>query len=463
MSAGGGGVAIAHAGGALPAALQQACAALAACRGGAEDAVITYGTLKVSVVRGELREVALSDGSRLDTTFDAVLRALPYAVYGAEAGSTFAKVAAATNPMHDTAKLIPAVDAAEAERLVRGYFPELAPPAVEVSVKQVDGYDDANFKVSLRGGGGERATYLLKCYNPLTAGEGFLRAQDEVTRHLASVLGGGVGVPVGVDARVGDLTCPFVVEKFGIVRLQKWVEGVPLSTVEFGPGTAEAIGALCGTLQAQLAAAPAAAAATLATMKHPWDYSQAVDDLIPMQALLADEAKRAIVDRVLRWYRAGLEAAGDAAPKGVIHGDVNWTNILMKPGGGGVCGVCDFGDVQYTHRVNELATSIAYGVLSRKHHVAVARAIVRGYTRHAALSDAERLLLPRAALARIAQSLVMGAYSYSVNPENEYLLETQRPGWEALDALVPAFMDAEGTDLLDTQRPAAPYDAQDAV
>lgn len=37
--------------------------------------------------------------------------------------------------------------------------------------------------------------------------------------------------------------------------------------------------------------------------------------------------------------------------------------------------------------------------------------------------------------ARICQSLVLGAYSHSLDPENNYLLITQEAGWDLLQRL----------------------------
>lgn len=37
--------------------------------------------------------------------------------------------------------------------------------------------------------------------------------------------------------------------------------------------------------------------------------------------------------------------------------------------------------------------------------------------------------------ARLCQSLVLGAYSHSLDPENSYLLTTQERGWDLLQRL----------------------------
>merc|ERR1719400_1907273 len=60
--------------------------------------------------------------------------------------------------------------------------------------------------------------------------------------------------------------------------------------------------------------------------------------------------------------------------------------------------------------------------------------VVAGYIKHRQLPVLERRLLRVAVAARYAQSLVMGAYSYSQDPGNEYLLITAHTGWQTLAA-----------------------------
>lgn len=38
--------------------------------------------------------------------------------------------------------------------------------------------------------------------------------------------------------------------------------------------------------------------------------------------------------------------------------------------------------------------------------------------------------------ARLCQSLVLGAYSYTLDQDNDYLLQTQEVGWKVLEELL---------------------------
>lgn len=43
--------------------------------------------------------------------------------------------------------------------------------------------------------------------------------------------------------------------------------------------------------------------------------------------------------------------------------------------------------------------------------------------------------------ARLCQSLVLGAYTHTLDPENDYLMSTQANGWKMLDKLWFTSMD----------------------
>ena len=62
--------------------------------------------------------------------------------------------------------------------------------------------------------------------------------------------------------------------------------------------------------------------------------------------------------------------------------------------------------------------------------------VIRGYTSAYPLLDDEITALPTLIACRLVCTCVLGAYSYSQDPGNDYLLATQKLGWDALEALV---------------------------
>lgn len=128
---------------------------------------------------------------------------------------------------------------------------------------------------------------------------------------------------------------------------------------------------------------------------------------------------------------------------GVIHGDFHEQNVLVQRHPETrevtVVGVIDFGDSEHGPYVFDLAIAITYAMLQSRvvDPLDVGGHLLVGYLsrRQRALTDAERSALWPCVAARFAQSLTMGAYTYSVDPSNTYPLTTAKLGWPLLRRL----------------------------
>ena len=130
----------------------------------------------------------------------------------------------------------------------------------------------------------------------------------------------------------------------------------------------------------------------------------------------------------------------------MIHADYNDQNILVQERPEveqtpvdrfRVTGVIDLGDAHEACVVMDVAIAIMYMMVDNKFMdpLDVGGHILFGYFKHRTLNDAEFDALKLLVAARFSQSLVMGAYCYSKDPGNEYLLMTAKQGWTVLDAL----------------------------
>ncbi|XP_071653850.1 hydroxylysine kinase isoform X2 [Temnothorax longispinosus] len=145
--------------------------------------------------------------------------------------------------------------------------------------------------------------------------------------------------------------------------------------------------------------------------------------------------KQLVHDVIVSFQREVLPIM-DQLEQTVIHGDLNEHNIIVSPDGKDIAAVIDFGDSHRTCRVFELAIVLCYMILQTA-DVGMGRHVVEGYERIKKLTDVEKKTLKISVCARICQSLVMGAYSYLHDPENQYLLSTQKTGWMLLKRLWP--------------------------
>ena len=91
----------------------------------------------------------------------------------------------------------------------------------------------------------------------------------------------------------------------------------------------------------------------------------------------------------------------------------------------------------YSYYIFEVAITICYLSIECEciDPLEVAGHMLAGYLTQMDLSNAEMDVLKTCIASRYCQSLVMGAYSYSLDPGNEYLLVTAKKGWTRLRKL----------------------------
>jgi len=161
-----------------------------------------------------------------------------------------------------------------------------------------------------------------------------------------------------------------------------------------------------------------------------------------------------LVSNILAAYRNRVLPKLPHLPRGVIHGDFNEQNIIVQPsandkGDYDIHGLIDFGDLQIGAYVFELAIAVCYLMLecvkdgSTLDPFEGAQNVLKGYSSVRQVEECELEVLRILVACRLCQSLVMGAYTYSLDPGNEYLLITAKTGWALLERVWKEKSDAE--------------------
>ena len=148
--------------------------------------------------------------------------------------------------------------------------------------------------------------------------------------------------------------------------------------------------------------------------------------------------QRKIVQQLLERYQAEVEPQLPDLPTGVIHSDGNDYNVLVESDGSWcnhVTGVIDFGDMVYSHTINEVAIVCAYAMLDKADPLATAGAIVEGYHQKYPLTEPELAVLFDLICMRLCMSVCHSANQSRHEPDNEYLRISERPAWELLKKL----------------------------
>lgn len=125
----------------------------------------------------------------------------------------------------------------------------------------------------------------------------------------------------------------------------------------------------------------------------------------------------------------------------ITHGDYNEQNIIVALNAKSadnteyeVCGIIDFGDTNHSPLLFEVAIGLTYMILQAR-DLSVGGIFLAGFESIVPLLDSKKVLLKYCVAARLAQSLVMGVYTRTLQVDNDYVTTTQKQGWKLLPEL----------------------------
>jgi 4-aminobutyrate aminotransferase-like enzyme len=171
--------------------------------------------------------------------------------------------------------------------------------------------------------------------------------------------------------------------------------------------------------------------------EHRWDLRQA-EWISTQTTYIADIDCRAIVERHLLQYRARIKPVLAGLSMSVIHNDANDENLLLEPhpqGGWQVAGLVDYGDMLYSHTVNDLAITCAYAIFGLDDPLSAIEHLCTGYHQARPLSEGEIQVLFPLILLRLCVSVTNSAKAAQVDPNNKHRLISDQPAWKMLKIL----------------------------
>ncbi|KAI9554916.1 hypothetical protein GHT06_020196 [Daphnia sinensis] len=321
-----------------------------------------------------------------------------------------------------------------------------------ISVEELNSYDDRNFHIMVKEHNCLPNTddvcldgYVLKIMNALDSKAiNLIDAQHEMMVYLGK---NGLSCPKPIKNTEGKFMSLVQLENFfkweptytgqHIVRLLSFLPGSVLYSVPYTKDLFFQVGELV-------------AKTDLALMEFVHDGLKGFDRIWNLNAVpkLCDFTyvikyghKYKLAMEVIDNFKSHVVPHLQKLKAGPIHGDFNEQNILVKPDENQpnkyvISGMLDFGDVHYNFYVFEIAIAVCYMMLECKSMdiLDAPGHVLAGYNRLRSIPDEEFVLLKDCISARFCQSLVLGAYSFSQNPD-PYLLITSQSGWQCLEAL----------------------------
>ncbi len=293
--------------------------------------------------------------------------------------------------------------------------------AVRARTSELPSERDQN--VLLESESGDR--FILKLAN-IAEPRQVLEAECAVMLHLA---------PGGLTPRLIPTVGGDAIGRHGsqFVRLTSALPGTTLGTARLHTDT----------LRRDLGRAVGRLGRALETFDHPgfhrdfyWDLANGeriVESFLPLVAdlELADQIRDFAV-----YHKAHVVPLLSGFQRGVIHGDLNDYNILIDEAHQSVTGILDFGDMVYSHTVNDVAIACAYVALSAEDPLAAAAAVVAGRHETYPLTESELEALFSLMCMRLCMSACIAAKQTAERPGDDYLRISQGPVARTLPLLL---------------------------
>ncbi len=148
--------------------------------------------------------------------------------------------------------------------------------------------------------------------------------------------------------------------------------------------------------------------------------------------IFTDPKEAGMIDRALDLIAETSTPHLDKVPKGVCYLDANDHNIII---GGNrktphVLGFIDFGDMVWTHRINELAIAIAYTCMQKPDPLTAACEVVRGFASEIKLEETELKVLYGQIIARYVISLAFSTLKMKEDNAEPYSQVSAMGAWK---------------------------------
>lgn len=283
---------------------------------------------------------------------------------------------------------------------------------------------DFNFRIKVE----NEERYILKISRSIE-NENYLGFQQELLQY-AEANAQNLIVPKVIKDIKGK-TISEITDEFGKrrkVRLLTWVSGRIWSRVN--PQLDDlrySLGEECGKLTKALQG-----------FDHPdahlefvWDIGQSLWTKDFIHLFKGEEKK--IISSFQQMFEVS-QSSYSKLRKAIVHNDANDNNIivsfeLISPK---VKATIDYGDAIHTQIINDLAVACSYAIMNHNDPLDAALPIIKGYHSTFPLQTEELTHLYNAIAMRLVISVTKSAINKIKEPDNKYLLISEKPAWEVL-------------------------------
>ncbi len=289
---------------------------------------------------------------------------------------------------------------------------------------ELPGEIDFNFRIKTENSEG----YILKISRP-NEDENYLDFQQKLLQFVEKKGNGLIAPRVILDTN-GDAVSK-ITDDFGNtrnVRLLTWVSGRVWSSVN--PQLNElrfSLGKQCGKLTAALQGFTH----KKTEREFVWDVAQSLWTKNHLNLFSAEEKE--IVTCFISQFESNKNSY-NSLRKAIIHSDANDNNIVVSKDviNPKVVAIIDYGDAIYTQIINDLAITCAYAIMNHNDALDAVTPVVKGYHSVFPLQETELKHLYNAIAMRLIITVTKSAINKIKEPNNRYLLISEKPAWEVL-------------------------------
>ncbi|KAA9164077.1 phosphotransferase [Amycolatopsis acidicola] len=221
-----------------------------------------------------------------------------------------------------------------------------------------------------------------------------------------------------------------------IARVMTCLDGTPLDSVGSDAKQREQV----GEMLAHLRHATANFSHPQASRLYAWNV-EILPYLEPLLGAVADPGHRARLASGLERFDEVVTPKLGGLRRQVLHNDFSTSNLLVEPADPAfVTGVLDFGDAVETAIAVDVSTAMLNqlprdcGQNMPSDIFAAGRDVLRGYLRHAELTDEELAVIPHLVMGRVVARALITSYRARQVPGNTaYILRNTEQGWGQLE------------------------------
>jgi 4-aminobutyrate aminotransferase-like enzyme/Ser/Thr protein kinase RdoA (MazF antagonist) len=294
---------------------------------------------------------------------------------------------------------------------------------IKGNASELPGEIDFNFRIKVEDSEG----YILKISRP-NENVNYLDFQQKLLQYVEANGENLIAPKVIKDSQGNSIST--ITDKFGNerkVRLLSWVSGRVWSSVNPQLDSLRfSLGEQCGLLTNALQGFQHAEA----ERAFVWDVAQSL--WTKKQIHLFENEEKEIIQYFQNRFEAS-KPSYDSLRKSVVHNDANDNNVivsddLIQPT---VKAAIDYGDAVYTQIINDLAIA-CYTNINHPDPLDAALSIVKGYHSTFPLEATELAHLYNAIAMRLVISVTKSAMNKIAEPDNVYLLISEKPAWAIL-------------------------------